>query len=660
MLDLSLFLLTAWAATAAGRAVLHLLRLDEGPTRLERNLFGLALGLGMLAYAMLALGLLGGLYQLSGFCLVLVLLAVGAWQHRAMALELRDAFRRGVRLPRWGWAVTLLFLLLAPIPLVGVWTPPSASLEWDSLSYHLADPKMYLQAHRLYYIPWESHSNFAFTAEMWHLFGLMERGTEAGVPLAKLFHFTCGVGACLAVYAFGARHLSPRVGLTAAGALASTPLVLWEAGTAYTDLAGMFFATLTLLAVAGGVAARDERWLRLGAALMGLTLSTKATALSTLALLALGLLFWWVRSPRQAWPGAIGRAAAWCVIALAVGSPWYIKSTVYTGNPVYPFYYQIFGGRGFNAGLARTYDVSNANFGVTYVTPTKDDPATDTKLVRSPDMAALVPWNLTMYLLPGRVRPNPAFRAFNDTQIPLVALSPLLLAALFFPAFHRGAPGVVRALGLYALLSGLLWVETSQQVRYLLLWLPVLCLLAAWVLVRAVESRSRSGYALAAMGAASVAFTLYTGYGGGGVIGGGLVAREAPVVFGRQPRSDYLNRDISGYAAMQFINTHLPGNAKVVLYGHPLGFYCDKAYVWGDANHSTFIPYDTFHTSDDLRTYLQTIGVTHILIGHHQYFDPKPDSPGYTGWVYALTEGSGPPVFEAHGVAVYALPEAPR
>ena len=66
MLDLLLFLITAWAATAAGRTVLRLLRLGDGPTRLERNLFGLALGLGMLAYGMLALGLLGGLYRPAG------------------------------------------------------------------------------------------------------------------------------------------------------------------------------------------------------------------------------------------------------------------------------------------------------------------------------------------------------------------------------------------------------------------------------------------------------------------------------------------------------------------------------------------------------------------------------------------------------------------
>ena len=638
MLDLLLFLVTAWAATAAGRAALHLLRLGEGPTRLERNLFGLALGLGGLAYGMLALGLLGGLYRPAGIGLLLLLAALGFRQHQAMARELQDTLRHGVCLSPWGWATALLFLLLALIPLVGVWTPPVVALgsnfytEWDSLSYHLADPKMYLQAHRIYYIPWESHSNFAFTAEMWYLFGLM----EGGIPLAKLFHFTCGVGACLAVYAFGARHLSSKTGLLAAGILASTPLVLWEAGTAYADLAGTLFATLTLLAVANGMAGRDERWLRLGAVLMGLTLSTKATALGTVALLALGLLFWRVRVRGQTPPRALAKVAVWCLLALTVGSPWYIKSAVYTGNPVYPFYPRIFPSRHWNTGLGDIYDVSNAGFGV----------GATTKEIHSPTQGVLIPWNLTMYLLPGHLTTSP--HPFNEVQTPLAALSPLLLAALFFPAFLGRAPVAIKALGLYALCSLALWFMTVEYVRYLLPTLPVLCLLAAWVLASAWEGRLRSRYALAGLGACSLAFTLF--------IGAELVRLQAPVVFGWQSRAQYLEHDLSGYPAMQFINTQLPTNAKIVLYGHPFGFYCDKPYLWGDAQHSTLIPYDTFHSAEDLSAYLQKIGVTHILINRRNL--PPPDAPGYTQWVYALTDGAGPPLFEAHGVAVYALPEA--
>ena len=618
---------------AAGRTVLDILRVKA--TSLEHNLFSLALGLGMLAYGMLALGLVGGLYPLVGWLLVTGLAMVGAPAHWPMAQGLFRQVRRGVKLSAWGWLGTAIFLLLALIPLLGVWTPPTVSLEWDSLSYHLADPKLYLQAHRIYYLPWESHSNFAFTAEMWYLFGLM----EGGVPLAKLFHFTCGLGICLAVYAFGIRHFTARVGLLAVGLLASTPLVLWEAGTAYTDLAGTFFAALTLLAVANGMAAREPRWLWLGAVLMGLTLSTKATALGTLVLLAVGLLYWSRRVDQKTPLQAMRTVALWCLLALAVGSPWYIKSVVYTGNPVYPFYSKIFGGRYWNKELGAAYDASNANFGV----------GKTLEEVHSPAAAVLSSWNLTMYLLPGHPPPSTAFRPFNDTQTPLAALSPLLLAALFFPAFGRGAPGRVKALGLYALLSSLLWFASAEYIRYLLPTVPVFCLLTAWVLVRALEERWRSGYALAGLGVCSLAFTFY--------VGASLVAVEAPVVFGRQTREDYITHGFAPYSAMQFINTQLPKNAKIVFYGNPFGFYCDKPYFWGDQQHSTYIPYNTFQTAEDLRVALQSRGVTHLLV-NRQFFDPKPGATDYTRWVYALTEASGSPTFEKHGVAVYALPGA--
>ena len=304
-----LFLPIAWIVTAAGRTLTAWLGLPETATRAERNLVGFALGLGLLSYGMLALGLLRLLYPLAGLLWAMALATLGGRQHGAMAREAREW--RPARMPGWGRLAAALFAAFGLVALLGVFSPPIVFIpginatEWDSLSYHLADPKLFLQMHRIESLPWQPHSNFAFTAEMWYTLGLM----AGSVPLAKCFHWACAAGAVLALYRLGARFVSPRAGLLAALLFVATPLVFWEAGTAYIDLATTFFTTTALLCVANGLAERSPRWLRLGAVLAGLALSTKATALATILLLALGLALWHWRHEKQSLVRALGGAA---------------------------------------------------------------------------------------------------------------------------------------------------------------------------------------------------------------------------------------------------------------------------------------------------------------------------------------------------------------
>ncbi len=260
-------------------------------------------------------------------------------------------------------------------------------------------------------------------------------------------------------------------------------------------------------------------------------------------------------------------------------------------------------------------------------------------------MAVLAPWNLTMYLLPGHPLPNTAFRPFNDFQWEMNALSPVLLAALFFPAFGRGAPGQSRRSACTRFCPCCSGLRPCSMSATCCLCFPSCACWPPGCGARAWAGRWLSGYALAGLAVCSLAFSLYAG--------AGLAAQEAPVVFGQQSRDDYITHNFAAYPAMQFINTQLPPGAKVVFYGNPLGFYCDKPYLWGDAQHSTVIPYDQIHSADDLRTQLQRLGVTHILV-NRRYFPLDPTAPD-ARWVSALTAQLGPPVFEAHGAAVYAL-----
>jgi hypothetical protein len=43
------------------------------------------------------------------------------------------------------------------------------------------------------------------------------------------------------------------------------------------------------------------------------------------------------------------------VYAIVLGGGWYVRNWLWTGNPVYPFAYEIFGGRGWTAQMAAEY-----------------------------------------------------------------------------------------------------------------------------------------------------------------------------------------------------------------------------------------------------------------------------------------------------------------
>lgn len=627
-----LFCAIAWVVTAAGRQLAVWLRLPDGASVLERDLIGFALGLGLLAYGVMALGLAGLLYPVAAAAWLLGVALVGARRHGAMVREFRDRARRGVGASKWDRGVLVVMLFFAGVSLVGVYAPPTMGVEWDSVGYHLADPKLYVRAHRLFPIPWEDHSNSSFNTEMCYTLALL----FGSVPLAKLFHFACGVGTALAIYAFARRHFSARIGVWASALFVSLPVVFWEAGTAYIDLAVTFHTMLTLLALGRGAAERSERWLGIGAVLMGLTLAAKDTALGTLALLTLGLFVWRLRSPGQGAARSLGLAAAWALTALAVGAPWFVKSWAYTGNPVYPFLYGVFGGRGWSAANATAYQAFFETYGAG----------------RGALDALLLPWNLVMNLLPGHPIAE-RHQSFNDFQTALASLSPVLPAALFFPVFCAGrAPIVVRALAAFVLGGLLVWFVTAQAVRFLLPLLPMACLLAAWVLGGAWESRSAAGRALAGLAVCSLAFSA--------LVGGQLLWQQAPVAFGLVPRDRYIAAGDPAYPAVQFVNTEIPPHSTIALYGNPLGFYCEKPYFWAEPSHSTIIDYDGLQTPGDLARALRRRGATHVLL-NPAYFPPVGHAADL---VYGLAALAGPPLYQSEGgpgrsIIVFALPPSP-
>ncbi|MBI3721815.1 MAG: glycosyltransferase family 39 protein, partial [Fimbriimonas ginsengisoli] len=251
------------------------------------GLFGL-FGLGTYGLALGVEGLIGTLTGWGGHAaLIAFVVVLGcnlAFPDRATSKigpllgphSLLDLFR-APRLPRgmeWAFAIPIGLALL--FALVGV-LAPSTAIDWDSLAYHLAVPKLWLESgFRPAAVPFIHHSSFPAGFDSLFILGLSwggETGAKAFVWMSLVF----GVLAVMGV----ARDLYGRKAAWWAGlAFATVPLVIWESGTAYIDVPHGLCAGLGILFAARLAAEPTRRdWLWMSGLCLGFAASSKYTGL---------------------------------------------------------------------------------------------------------------------------------------------------------------------------------------------------------------------------------------------------------------------------------------------------------------------------------------------------------------------------------------------
>jgi hypothetical protein len=601
-LAVAVWVIISVAAETLGMTVLKLFRFPDFGRAL-RFLVATGLGYVLLAYGILALGLLHHLQvaYLGGLILLCVVLGLGAeapFPPMAMqaAGRLLSALWRSPR--RLLYAVILIWLLLTFFAALG----PSDSRDWDGLSEHLAQAKTYLRDGRVEPLWYDHHSEFPSTMVMLYTAGLAFGGQGA----AKLFHWGFGLMTLLAAWSLARRHLSPRAGPTTIWVLATTPILGWLATIGYVDFAEIFFCVVAvdlLLTWRRDGRAAD---LYLAGAVAGCGMAVKMQGLFTLAVLGFVVIFWTIRLRRRLAP--VFAAAA---IALVISCPWYIKSWLVTGNPFYPFGYAIFGGKQWSLPQARVYAYHHATFGYGKLPPENEwqaQPAWRKRLMgsRSPLMLLIAPFALTF--LPQYYEPRqPAFIAMLK-----LSLGPMYLALCVLPFVlpRPRAPAAFWLAGIFVLFW-IVWLESTQLVRYLLPWLALIAPLAGLALADLLDSpgpaRAVASTVAAVWSIVALSFL--------GVQAWPLAQTTLGVV----PADIYLRQYLDVYEPLDFLNHATPPSARIGTYGEPRLFYLDRDRLWADPGHSLLIDYDAATTPARLISEYRRLGLTHILI-NQQFF----------------------------------------
>jgi hypothetical protein len=407
---------TVLCCLGLGRLILRSLRLRLSFG--EEFVFGFltgAAGLSWLVFMACAMGLA---YPGIFLALGLVLIAAGVWAGKpALGWSSLPPLSRG-----WNLLFLAAFSAYCLLYFSNAMAPEASP---DGTSYHLALVGRYLREHGFRPITTSIYANLSQGAEMLFLFAFAFGRHSA----AALVHF-----AFLAVLPFEMLFYARRFGFGPAGACAAvflfaTPVAGLDGTSAYNDVAvaavlfGMFYL-LEIWAVE-----RSSAWLVPIGILAGSAFALKYTAGLGLVF-ALGYVVW----KTGKWKPALV-VTGWALVFIL---PWVSKNSIFTGNPVAPFFNSIFPNPYVHPSFEKAYLSIQRHYGL--------------KSYRE------IPWALT---LNGNL---------GGALGPLYLLSPLALLAVRKPAGRR--------LLLAGIIFALPWIANIGS-RFLIPALPFVCLALA-------------------------------------------------------------------------------------------------------------------------------------------------------------------------------------
>jgi hypothetical protein len=524
-----LFAALAWAAYYAGKTVTRLV-FRRGRSCWEVDL---AVGWFVFGAATFALAAAGLLYVWLVRAAVLALVALSAPTLWRVGRGVPDF----VETRRPEFSPGLLLLVVAAVPFVAAATscigqPP---FNWDVVVYHLYLPQRIIADHGFVYLPRLAYASMPLGAEMMFTWAYAWDGIGAAAAVAPLINFLLVV----ATWRLARRYLD-NLWATAAAVIAFfTPTFAYLFNVAYTDFVLAAFALMALNVYLDGLSRRGEA--ALAGLLLGAALSVKYTGLHAL----FGFL------PLVAWDFAKRRlsaksAAVFLLTAFAVVLPWLAKAYVERGNPVFPAFYGVWGGRDLSAEAAAG-------------------------IVRSMRAVGMGRGGLDYLLLPYRVS------VMGDKGYPFFAGSLWPFSFLAVPLalvwFRRWR------LILFTIFNFASWaVIGSQQLRFLGAAVATLAVLSAGVFAAGAGAfRGTARRAAAAVTvAAVVAFGYYLN------LGHLINFEERFADYQREGADAFLAKWAPCYRANRFVNDNLPADSAVLLIFDNSRLYLEREAI-GDA-----------------------------------------------------------------------------
>jgi len=561
IIELLLIVFLTLFAAATGKKILRFFNY-EFCTFIEEFVFSAGVGLSAIVFSVWGLGQFGLLYTWFLYLIILVFSIYFFKEIKFFAvgfvLTLKKLFSLEFNLLN----ITLFSFLFITVfmTIVGALAPPTGN---DALVYHLAWPKYFVKEHSIFYVPYSRTSLWPYFMEMLFTLGIILKN---GI-VAKLFHLLMGILTALAVFSFSRRHFNLQLSIMASTICFLTPGIFTQATYAYVDLASAFFTFLSVYSFFLWFYTGSKRWIVLVGVFCGITMGVKYLGAYTCITLMIGLLvaiFW---TKRLRFSEGIKIILIFVGFTVLVAIPWYIKSFIVIGNPIYPFMGELFWGTGWDLEFAPI------GMGMGF-----------TKYI-------FAPWNLTMY---------PGSYGGDESQI-----GPVFIAIIPALLIIKKVETPLKYLIIFSVTFFVVWLLGYPAVRYLTPTIPLMSLGLVFIykeitnLNSAFFSRLVVLFVLVCL-VFNTCLSVY--YSRGKIL----------VAFGVQSKDSYLRHNERSYNISKYVNNNLPV-ASQILAIESRTFYFNRptfreALVWRVSHYE-----EKSDAVDGIVNWFKGEGFTHIL-----------------------------------------------
>ncbi|UCF32838.1 MAG: phospholipid carrier-dependent glycosyltransferase [Phycisphaerales bacterium] len=543
-----------------------------------RTLVRVCLGLGFWMALLLLLASFQQLRPAVVWSAIGLLALLGLWVGFRFGIRHSNSEARFVYGPSEVLLVAVLCIMLAPFFLLAI----SPHIYWDSSAYHLTLPKLFMANEGFRYVPMNVYSNWPLNIELLFAMAMLVHD----YILAKLIHFGFGLLTLYAIYA-GCRMLHRNTsGWLAMFLFLANSIVAFELTFALVELAYAFFFLTGFLLMLWALddSADRKTALLLSGVCCGILAGIKATGFVGAAVIAT---LYFVNIAIQR------RGALWAELRLllfrfalpvvVLWCPWLIKAAWYTGNPVYPFFYEWWGGPDWSSNLADQFSTWQRSIG----------------MGRSP---------LDYLLLPVRVILQGDWdyaHFWGKVNVFWIVMIPLSLLCAVRNQVVRRCLGV-------AALYFIFWGLSSQQMRFLVPILPLLSIASALSVVELLSRIRASKIRILACWLCLVAAVGTLAWENVEHFRAGLEALQLY----RYPSKRLKQMPVAPVDA--FVNHRLPNNARLLCLNTNQGFFLERDYIADSFFEASQIA-DWLRDATskaDVQRRLEDRGITHVLVAN--------------------------------------------